>query len=195
MTNAKIVTNGIEQYESSKKNNRGYSELNNNYYRDNLKNIYDNLYKSIASKKHLTIIGIFNYADTEEFKQLGIGGRNHVLIFCNICKKFSIITVASFLRSKHKCKYCFYNALKKRRHNKPEKASYTFEDLVRKGKEVHGDIYTYIGKDRHHNGASRIIYKCNICGHINNQLAHNHFKGSGCYNCNILKRSLNTRRT
>ena len=84
--------------------------------------------------------------------------------------------------------------MKNRNHHGQEKGKYTFEDLARKGKEVHGDKYDYIGQSNHPNGgASRIIYKYNACGHINNQLAHNHFKGSGCYNCNILKKSSNTR--
>lgn len=59
----------------------------------------------------------------------------------------------------------------------------TFEEFVRKAREVHGDKYEPI-KETFVKTAMKLKFKCNVCGNTFEQKGSMHLRGNGCSFCN-----------
>lgn len=97
--------------------------------------------------------------------------NRRVRYFCKKCGADRIQKVDNLLNS-NGCKYCSIEA-----------RSLSFEDVVRRAREVHGDKYDYIDFGRKPSGEKVINYWCRNCEAEKSQRINNHLGGKGCRRC------------
>lgn len=102
-----------------------------------------------------------------------VDGSSYVLIKCNTCDYEWETNAKSHINNKCGCLQCV------------DHIKWTYDRLISKGREVHGDKYTYIDVDKKNITAKMYIkIECNHCSHIWSASIHNHInKKSGCPKC------------
>lgn len=104
------------------------------------------------------------YTILEEYKD----NKTKILVKCNICGYVWRITPNSLLRNKS-CPKC------------AGKIKKTHEQFVEEIKEKYNDKYIILGK--YINDRTKILVKCNICGHEWEITPNNLLRGHGCAKC------------
>ncbi len=95
-----------------------------------------------------------------------------------ICKKHGQFEqIPNYHLSGCGCQQCF-------EEKRGQSSLITFDEFVKRAKNVHGDAYVYSPAD-YRKTKEKIKIFCKKCGKYFNQTPHNHLAGQGCPHCNI----------